>query len=223
MIFRARARTMVRLPFLAGAVGALLVVAAITAIVVMHPYLSLDASIERDLQRIDLGPVTKAFPFLSWLGGPGGIYMEASVLFLVLVLNRRDWLLAIAVLAGGIWYEVMVHLVNRPRPTVIEVLRVTEHPGASSFPSGHLIFVTLCAAALMLCLGDRYLSHRARVIGWTVVAGIVITEGVDRIYVGAHWPTDVLGGVLIATAWVSLLMSVRGIFERDIARRQLAG
>jgi len=191
------------------ALAAALVVGALTAIVLVHPYLSPDASIERDLQGINLNPLTVVFPFFTWVGGPGGIYMEAAVVLLVFFLNRRAWVLAIAVLAGGIWYEILVHLVNRPRPTDLQVLRVTEHPGAASFPSGHLIFITLSVTALMLCLGNRYLPGWAKPIGWLLVAAIVITEGLDRIYVGAHWPTDVLAGVLISAAWVSLLMSVR--------------
>ena len=218
---RVRHHAIVRLPFLAVGVGAGLLVGAITAIVVIHPYLSLDASIERDLQGIDLSPLTLVFPFVSWIGGPGGVDMEAAVLLVVLLLNWRAWLLAIAVLVGGVWYEVVVHLVNRPRPTVAQVLRVTEHPGASSFPSGHLIFITLSAAALMLCIGDRYLPQWAKPIGWVVVAGIAITAGLDRIYVGAHWPTDVLAGVLIPTAWVSLVMSVRWLFDRGFAGKEI--
>ena len=193
---------------------------AITAIVLMHPYLSPDATVERDLQEIALGPLTLVFPFLSWIGGPGGIYMEGAVVLLVLLFNRRSWLLAGLVLAGGLWYEVVVHLVNRPRPTAAEVLRVTEHPGASSFPSGHLIFITLSAVTLMFCLGDRFLPRWGRAIGWVVVAAIVITTGLDRIYVGAHWPTDVLAGLLISTAWVSLLISIRWVFDRRVAGKE---
>ena len=216
---RARRTAAVQVQILAVAVGAALAVGVLTVLVLTHPYLSLDAGIERDVQGIDLGPLTILFPFFSWVGGPGGTYMEVSVLLLVLLLNRRALVLAIAVLAGGIWYELLVHLVNRPRPTAAQVLRVTEHPGASSFPSGHLIFVSLSAAALMLCIGVRYLPAWARPIGWALVAGIVITEALDRIYTGAHWPTDVLAGVLVATAWVSLLMSVRWVRDRSVARR----
>ena len=212
-----------RLPILAAAVSAALLVAAITAVVILHPYLSLDASVERDVQGVDFGPLTLLFPFFSWVGGPGGTYMEAAVLLLVLLLNRRAWLFAIAVLAGGLWYEFGVHLVNRPRPTAEQILRVTEHPGASSFPSGHMIFVPLSAAALMLCLGDKYLPRWAKPVGWVLVAGIVITEGVDRLYVGAHWPTDVLAGVLISTAWVALLISVRWVFDRSSAEKESRG
>jgi membrane-associated phospholipid phosphatase len=191
-------------------------VAIITAVVVMNPYLSFDATLERDIQATNLGPLTLTFPFFTWLGGPGGIPMQAVVIVLVLLLNRRAWMLALAALAGGLWYEVIVHLVNRPRPGVGQVLRVTEHPGSTSFPSGHLIFISISAAVLMLCLGQRYLPRWARPIGWTVVAGIVLAVGLDRIYVGAHWPTDVLAGILIATAWLGLVLAVRWISARAL-------
>jgi len=115
---------------LAVAIAAAAAVGMITAIVIMHPYLSLDATVERDIQATNWGPLTLTFPFFSWLGGPGGIYMQVVVFLLVLLLNRRSWILALAAIAGGLWYEVIVNLVNRPRPTVGQILRVTEHPGS---------------------------------------------------------------------------------------------
>ena len=147
MVSRARpGEVIIRVPLLVVAIAAAVAVGVITAIVVMHPYLSLDATVERDIQATNLGPLTLTFPFLTWLGGPGGIPMQIVVILLVLLLNRRAWVLALAALAGGLWYEVIVHLVNRPRPTVGQILRVTEHPGSTSFPSGHLIFITISAA-----------------------------------------------------------------------------
>jgi membrane-associated phospholipid phosphatase len=205
---------MIRFPFLIVAFISVVAVAFITAVVVMHPYLQLDATVERDIQAMNLGPLTLTFPFFSWLGGPGGPYMQAVVVLLVLLLNRRAWKLALAALVGGLWYEVIVNLVNRPRPMVGQILRVTEYPGSTSFPSGHLIFITISAAVLMLCLGHRYLPRWTLPIGWAVVGVIVLFVGLDRIYVGAHWPSDVLAGVLIATAWLNLVLSVRWITDR---------
>jgi undecaprenyl-diphosphatase len=208
---------MIRRPLLFVGIAATAAVGIISAIVVMSPYLQVDATVERDIQATNLGPLTLTFPFFTWLGGPGGIYMQVVVILLVLLLNRRAWILALAALAGGLWYEVIVHLVNRPRPTPDQVLRITEHPGSTSFPSGHLIFITISAAILMLCIGHRYLPRWARPIGWAVVVGIVIAVGLDRISAGVHWPSDVLAGILIATGWLSLILSIKWITDRAFA------
>jgi undecaprenyl-diphosphatase len=210
---------LIRIPLLVVAIVCAIAVGTIAAIVVMHPYLEIDDTIERGIQSANLGPLTLTFPFFTWLGGPGGIYMQMVVLLLVLLLNRQAWILAVAALAGGLWYEVIVHLVNRPRPTVAQIVRVTEHPGSTSFPSGHLIFITISAAVLMLCIGHRYLPRWARPIGWVVVAGIVVAVGLDRIYAGTHWPTDVLAGTLIAAGWISLVVSIRWISDRALASK----
>jgi membrane-associated phospholipid phosphatase len=193
--------------------------AGLAFIAISSPRWSVDASIERSIQSVNWGPLTALFPIYRWLGGPGGgIYMQVGAIVLVLLLNRRAWMLAVAATAGGISYSVIVNLVNRPRPTTAEVLQVTEHPGATSFPSGHVIFITLSFALLMLCIGYRYLPRRAVPIGWVVVAAIVLTAAISRVYVGAHWPTDVLASIFIAGGWLSLVTSIRWISDRALDR-----
>jgi undecaprenyl-diphosphatase len=205
---------------LAVAIAAAVAVAILTVIVVMHPYLSVDATVQRDIQGTDWGPLALTFPFFSWLGGPGGLYMQGAVAVLVLLLNRQAWRLLLAALAGGLWYELIVHLVNRPRPTAAQILRVTEHPGSTSYPTGHIIFISISAAILMLCIGHRYLPRWAWPIGWAVVAGIVLTVAIDRTYVGAHWPSDVLAGILIVVGWLTFVVSVRWISDPVFERKK---
>jgi membrane-associated phospholipid phosphatase len=205
-------------PLLAVAVVVAVLVAGLTAFVIANPYWPLDDSVDRSIQAVNWGPLALTFPFFTWLGGPGGIYMQVVAFLLVLLFNRRAYLLALAALVGGLSYLTLVHLVNRPRPTVDQVIRITEHPGSTSFPSGHLIFITISAALLMLCIGYRYLPRWAIPIGWAVVVAIVLATGVDRIYGGAHWPSDALGGALIAAAWVALVTSVRWLSDRAIHR-----
>jgi len=65
----------------------------------------------------------------------------------------------------------------------------------------------------MLCLGHRYLPRWALPIGWALVGAVVLAVGLDRIYVGAHWPSDVLAGILIATSWLALVVSVHWISD----------
>jgi len=199
-----------RRPLLLVGVACALVVLGLGVMARLSPYLPLDDSVERALQSTDWGALAATFPFFSWLGGPGGgPYMQVTAAVLVLLLNWRAWLFGAAVLAGGLWYPVLVNLVDRPRPTVDQVIRVSEHPGATSFPSGHVIYITLSLGIVMLCLGRRYLPRWAQLVCWVLVAAVVLTAGLSRLYAGVHWPTDVLAGILIATGWLALMTSIR--------------
>jgi membrane-associated phospholipid phosphatase len=207
----------VHAPLLAIALTTTAAVGILTALVVMHPYLAVDATVERDVQSTYWGPLALTFPIFSWIGDAKGAVLEAAVFVAVLVFNRRAWLLAAIASATGVWYVILSHLIIRARPTTPQVLQVLEHPGASSFPSGHTIFIATVASVLMLCLGDRFLPAWGRAIGWVVVGLTVLACGISRIDSGAHWPTDVLAGILIAAAWLTFTVSLRRVSDPVLA------
>ena len=213
---RARERVLInrrRQALLAVAALCAAAVAGLTILVKTTPYIPLDDSVLRAIQSLDLGPLTAPFPFFRWAGGPGGTYVAAATFALVLLFNRRAWLLAVAAIAGGVWYEVLIAVAHRARPAADQVLRITEHPGATSFPSGHVIFLTIDLAVLMLCIGHRYLPAWGRLIGWMMVGAISLLIAVSRVYVGAHWPLDVVASLLVAFGWVCLVASIRRISD----------
>jgi len=204
---------------LAAAVACAIVVAGLATMVISSPFIQLDASVDRAIQSINFGPLASTFPFFSWIGGPGGgIYMQIGAVLVVLVLHRRAWLLAFAATAGGIWYSLIVGMVNRPRPTLQQILQITEHPGSTSFPSGHVIFITISLGLVFLCLGYRYLPKWVLPIGWAVVAAVVLLAAMSRVYVGAHWPLDVLASLFIAGGWLAFVSSFRWISNRALQR-----
>lgn len=200
-------------PLLAVGICAALAVAVLAVVVAAHPYIPADAAVERDVQSINWYPLSVVFPFFSWIGDAKGAVAEAIVFVAVLIFNRPAWRLVIACGMTGVWYQVLSRIVTRPRPTTAQVLQVTEHPGASSFPSGHTIFVATLATLLMLCLGNRFLPRWARPAGWVLVVMTAAAAAISRVDAGAHWPTDVLAGLLIAVAWISLVLSVRWISQ----------
>ena len=207
-----------RVPLLIVAAIAGLGAAGLTALVVAHPFMEWDAGIERAVQAFNWGPLAATFPIFSWIGDIKGAGIDAALLVLILLFNRPAWRLAVAGAATGVPYTVIAHIVLRPRPNVGQVLQVLEHPGASSFPSGHTIFIVTICTLLVLCLGYRFLPRRAMPIVWTIAALIVFAGAVSRIYVGAHWPTDVFAGFLIAVAWLALVVSIRPISDRVFVR-----
>lgn len=199
---------------LAVSLTAALAALALTFYVDVHPLISQDITVEREIQMVAWGPLAYTFPFFNWIGDAKGFALEFVIFLLVLIVNRRTWVFA----AGGSltagWYELISHLIFRSRPTTAQVLQVTEHPGASSYPSGHTMFIVTVTVVLMLCLGYRFLPRWARPLGWTVVAVVVAANGIARIYTGAHWPTDVVGAILISIAWLTFLLSIRWISSR---------
>ena len=210
-------------PLLAVA-GVCAVAAAILAIYVAgHPYIPEDVTIERNVQSTNWGPVALTFPIFTWIGDAKGAILEAIVFVLILIFNRRAWILAAAGALTGVWYALLSHVIIRARPTTAQVLQVTEHPAASSFPSGHTIFVVTVSTVLMLCLGRRFLPRWAQPVGWALVVLTVVANAIGRIYTGAHWPTDVLAGILIAVAWLAFVMSLKWISDRALKREPLSG
>ncbi len=188
-------------------------VAALTVIVYANPRLAIDAAVARALQSVDLGPLSPLLDFYRQIGGPYAVEAEAVVFVIILTLNRASWrLLVSGALVSG-WYFLLVRLISRPRPTVPDVLHVTEHPGASSYPSGHMILFVFYAVILMTCLGLKFIPRRWQPLGWAIAFVFVLVGAFSRIFSGAHWPTDVLGSILIAIAWLSFVMSIRWISD----------
>jgi undecaprenyl-diphosphatase len=100
------------------------------------------------------------------------------------------------------------NLIERIRPT--EVAPLLEVSGYS-YPSGH----ALAASALyltMAIIAARHLRGRAtKVLLVSATCLLVAAIGVSRVYLGVHYPTDVLSGVALGTAWALLLATVIGM------------
>ncbi len=101
---------------------------------------------------------------------------------------RRHWWLWCALMpVGGAIEQLFKFLVGRPRPRGV-------HWG---FPSGHVTAATTFAVLLLYALSREPASPRARV-GLIVLAVVLVgTVGYARMILNAHWPSDVLGGVLL--------------------------
>ena len=207
-------------PLLAVSIACALAAVGISLYVAGHPFIPQDAVIEDDIQATNWGPLALTFPFFTWIGDIKGFVLEVAIFVAILVVNRKAWLFAAGGALSGAWYELGIHLINRPRPTTLEVLHVTEHPGASSYPSGHTIFIVTVTVVLLLGLAYPFLPRVGRVIGWVLVALIVAANAIARVYTGAHWPTDVLGAIFIAVAWLTFLLSLRWVSRRVLSTQR---
>ncbi|MBF6174575.1 phosphatase PAP2 family protein [Nocardia blacklockiae] len=150
-------------------------------------------------QRTD--GLTPAVRTVTDLGGTPAMTIVAVVACAWLAWRRRwaEVVVTTAVsLGAGLTVFVVKALVGRRRPPVDHLVTETSH----SFPSGHTLGSTavlgVVAAVTMLSLRRR----AARVAVGTTVALFVLAVGVSRVYLGVHWPTDVLAGWSFGALWI---------------------
>jgi membrane-associated phospholipid phosphatase len=170
-------------------------------------YLPFDVPLTLWLQG-HLGGLAPWFGAITALNGTRQTLAGILLLVVILIVNPRTILLAFLVSLTGPIYSVVNALVMRPRPSA-QLVQVSEHLGGTSFPSGHATFAATYATLLVLCIGGRYLHRRGLIVAAAAGAAVVIIFSVARVVTGGHWPSDVLGGLLLAGGWISTVLSVR--------------
>ncbi|MFI7033632.1 phosphatase PAP2 family protein [Microbispora rosea] len=121
-------------------------------------------------------------------------------------------LVTLIIVVGWTTSAIFKQIIARPRPPVADQLLLKT--GHDSFPSGHV------ALTLSLAVGAAFLAARTRWFALVVCAGgvLVVAQAFARMYLGVHYPTDVIGSVLASTAGTSAVIALReridGVLDR---------
>jgi len=163
-----------------------------------------DAVVRNSVHRFASPPLTSAMVVVSHLGSEVlvAVVVVAVALFIRARWRRAAIWLALATLGGLLLETVLKLSYHRARP--VPFFGVTPH--SYSFPSGHSLMSFCVYGMLAGLLSHRVGSRSERVLVWVVAAVLIASIGVSRIYLGVHYPTDVLGGYLAAALWTSTLI-----------------
>lgn len=170
------------------------------------PLLPLDARVDDRLHAVALahpGWTALNLAFTTWVWGPLTMRLLSVAAAAVLLLRGRRRLALWALAACGLGWaleQAVKAAVGRPRP---HWTHPVDSATLAAFPSGHAVAASVACVTLVWLL--RLCGVRG---GWwalTVVAGAIPVAGVGftRVYLGVHWPSDVLAGWLLGAAVVA--------------------
>jgi membrane-associated phospholipid phosphatase len=169
-----------------------------------------DSSLSRWLENRRTDRLDDVTAVTSEAGGTLTIAILAVLTVSYAVWAWRRWrepmLVALAVIGEVGIFLLVTMLVDRERPPVEQL---DEAPPTSSFPSGHTAAAIVLYGALAVLASERARSALVRGLFLTVAVVVPLVVAVSRLYRGMHYLTDVLGGVLLGTAW--LYAAVHGI------------
>lgn len=162
---------------------------------------------------------------ISAVGSPTTMGVIAVIGGAILLARRRLTMLFtwIAVFAGGGSLEKLLkEVVHRTRPEFTPTPAVEQ---SLSFPSGHTMMCAIGMGMLVYMLTvPRHMPRPWRGVLIGLAVSLVLAVGISRVYLGAHYPSDVLGGLAFGVAWVSICVAVSGLAHhrrgRSLARKR---
>lgn len=139
----------------------------------------------------------------SLYGGPGvlvpvGLLVGAA--FLVKGWQRGALLVVVTLAGAGLLNGLLKFSFARVRPASFFDYQL---PGSPSFPSGHALYAASVFGGLAVLLSARIRSLPLQLAIWFAAISLILLVGISRVYLGVHYPSDVLAGYAIGIIWVT--------------------
>jgi membrane-associated phospholipid phosphatase len=172
-----------------------------------------DLNAVRDVAAQRTAALTDLARVVTWAGS--AFLLAPLTLIACLAFARaglRQEALAVALgLGGAMLISGLVKLlVSRPRPPVVHLQAVT----GSSFPSGHTTQASAFWFSLVFAMPAAGASPKLTRVAVGLALLIVLAVAASRVYLGVHYPSDVVAGLLLGTGWATYVS--RCVWERDV-------
>jgi undecaprenyl-diphosphatase len=159
------------------------------------------------LQSFNNHLLLSAMEYVSFIFG-GWFSVLVVVAIGIVVWWRIGRLEAIMIPVGGLITLVNTALklaINRPRPSA-DLVHVLSPEQGKGFPSGHAFFAILILGLTAYFIFINLKNRHLRILALAGLAAVILLIGTSRVYLGVHWPSDVIGGYLIGGFFLTALI-----------------
>ena len=173
-----------------------------------YPVSRFDLNVTEEIQEQRAWDFTPLMKFISIFGDPVVAILSIIIasLFFFLFYRRREAYFTLAVIIPDLFNIMIKILIHRPRPT-LEDAKILLKFTKTGFPSGHVVhYVVFFGFLLTVMIVDKNISLFWRNCIGIVSAFLILTVSISRVYLGAHWATDVIGGYLFGFAYLGVIL-----------------
>ena len=145
--------------------------------------------------------VEEAVRDITALGGTTLVFVVTLVSVLAFIFHKKRihaFVMSVAVLAASASSQFTKALYGRPRPDLVPH---DVYVYSGSFPSGHSTMSTAAFLTLAMLVASLEMKRRSKALAYALAAAVIVGVGFSRVYLGVHWPTDVLAGWCLGSAW----------------------
>ena len=142
--------------------------------------------------------LTNIFKVITFLGSTGFIIALCAIFLIVFIIikhKNKGFIVTSVLIISTVINNGIKLIIQRERPDVIKL--VTEH--SFSFPSGHTMASVSMYGILMYLVIRSNLNNKLKIVLSTILGIIPILVAISRVYLGAHYITDVIGGIIMST------------------------
>jgi len=173
--------------------------AILTVLVLLFPLSFIDRGVSHRIQHYDYPIIDQFMGFVSWFGESPNSYLVViftALIFFVCKYKKEGWYVLATGISGIVMFLVKI-AVNRPRPTA-DLVRIVHKTRLQSFPSGHTVFYVAFFGFLILLMYQLKSIPKYIRTPVAVFSGfLVFMVPFSRVYLGAHWFTDVVAGFML--------------------------
>ncbi|WP_276348866.1 phosphatase PAP2 family protein [Daejeonella sp. JGW-45] len=181
----------------------------LTAFITFFPSSWIDLELSEEVQEEHNPILDIIMKAISWFGQTWisiAMVVSTSATLLLLRFKREAFYCLLTLLMGLITYGIKIS-VNRIRPTE-NLVRVIEKAKYQSFPSGHVgFYIAFFGLMAFFVYYGKWFTRTFRIMAIGICLSLIFSIPFSRIYLGAHWFTDVLGGFMTGSIYLSILVA----------------
>ena len=145
--------------------------------------------------------LTTIFKIITFFGSTVFMIIFALVLFIYFILKKKNiisYLTSSCLIISTILNNVIKIIIRRSRPDVIKLVTETSF----SYPSGHTMASVSIYGIIIYLLLNSNINKTVKYISSVGLSLLILLIGISRIYLGAHYMSDIIGAMLVSTIWL---------------------